>query len=139
MYRNRRYAFETKPVLAGAELSLIRGFRLLSAYTLRSGIKIWIITTLHLRAGGLLFLFDFKNGNHCTPESLAPNVVMVTCPTDGEVPLPASKRQCGWVLNCSPRKNRWGGTGCGVSSLMWGEPAPKGHSSSLTPCVPRVV
>jgi hypothetical protein len=36
------------------ELSLIHGFRLLSAYTLNSGTKIWIITEADRRASTLL-------------------------------------------------------------------------------------
>ena len=53
------------------ELSLIHGFRLLSAYTLNSGTKIWIVTeadrsatTVLLPEELRLLRTDFSHGNH---------------------------------------------------------------------------
>lgn len=59
------------------EFSLIHGFRLLSAYTLSSGTKIWIITeadrsvTMRLDTQRRLHLTDFSFGPHLRTQGLA--------------------------------------------------------------------
>ena len=41
------------------ELSLIQGFRLLSAYTLKSGVKIWIITEADRSSSTILLPHEY--------------------------------------------------------------------------------